>query len=74
VKYLQQLSIFDIIVWHTNGVWQDWNLGIIPPYLQSQASLLLLALNSGAFIEAIFSRLGRCWILGKRSLQGSFIA
>jgi hypothetical protein len=40
-----KISIFDISIWHTNGVWKDWNLGPIPPHLQSQADLLLLALK-----------------------------
>jgi hypothetical protein len=40
-----KISLFDIYVWHTNGVWQDWNLGLIPPHLQSQVDLLLLTLK-----------------------------
>jgi len=36
-----KLNLFEIYVWHTNGVWKDWNLGLIPPHIQSQVDIIL---------------------------------
>ena len=46
-----KISIFDISVWHTNGVWKDWNLGPIPPHLQSQEDILLLTLKGATWVH-----------------------
>jgi len=47
----QKHTLYDILIWNSNGAWQGWNLGNLPQHLSHQTQDLFLALKGAALVH-----------------------